>query len=432
MHNGGDSPHLPRQLLARLGRGLRGIPRPSADALLVGGLHAFLVLVYALLCYSVVLAIGSAADATVTDPSAPVPWWLNITALLVIGLGLVPVSRWIRRGVDQLIYGWPDDPYGALSRLHADLARNPSPHAIVPAVVAMIAATLKLPYVAISPLPGGETISFGTLPAGAERVSLPLVYGETIVGSLAVAARRPGAPLSAGELHLLGDLARQVGITLHAAQLSEALQASRAQLVAAREEERRRIRRDLHDGLGPTLAALRLQLGAVRRTLRREPEAAEAILDALRADVAEATAAIRRLVYDLRPPLLDEHGLGGALRSLARLVEPQPLWVELPAALPALPAAVEVALYRIAAEALHNVARHAHGLGCTLTLDVGATVVELRVSDTGAGLPAEHRDGVGLAAMRERAEELGGSLSVDSRPGAGVTVVARIPWRQAE
>lgn len=431
MEQGGDSPRRPRQLLAHLGRGLRGVPRLTNDALLAGGLHALLMLAYALVCYTVVLAVGGLTSPAVTDPRAPVPWWLNVTALLVTGLGLWPVNRWIRRGVDQLICGWPDDPYGALSRVQAELLAGPSPRAIVPAAVATVTATLKLPYAAITSLPDGETVAVGEPPAGAERVSIPLAYGEATVGRLEVAARRPHAALSAGELHLLNDLARQVGITLHAAQLSEALQASRAQLVAAREEERRRIRRDLHDGLGPTLASMRLQLGAARRRLRADPDAAEALLDELRADVADATAAIRRLVYDLRPPLLDEHGLAGALRSLARLVEPQPLCVELPEALPALPAAVEVALYRIAAEALLNVARHAHGPGCTLALEVGGASVELRVSDAGAGLPAEHRDGVGLAAMRERAEELGGSLSVDSRPGVGVTVVARIPWRQA-
>lgn len=429
MPQGDDSLRPPRQLLAHLGRGLRGFPRLTTDALLAGGLYAFLLLSYALICYSTVLAIGSITHPTVTDPAAPVPWWLNISALVVIGLGLVPVSRWIRRGIDQLIYAWPDDPYLALSRVQAELLADPSPRAIVPAVVASVTATLKLPYAAITSLPDGETVTIGTPPVDAERVSIPLAYGATAIGTLEVAARRPHAALSASELQLLNDLARQIGITLHAAQLSEALQASRTQLVAAREEERRRIRRDLHDGLGPTLAALRLQLGAARRSLRSEPAAAEALLDDLRADVADATAAIRRLVYDLRPPLLDEHGLAGALQSLARLVEPQPLWLELPAELPALPAAVEVALYRIAAEALRNVARHARAPGCTLSLVVAAGAVELRVADRGVGLPDGHRDGVGLTAMRERAEELGGSLSVESRPGAGVTVVVRIPWR---
>jgi signal transduction histidine kinase len=398
--------------------------RHASATALVRTLQVLLLVAYAATILTVALAFAS-----IIAPQAAPSWWAVVAALLLVGLSIGPTSRWLHYALDQLIVGWPDDPYAALSRVQAELLADPSPQAIVPAVAATITATLRLPYAAITSASDGLTVSVGTAPAGAERVALPLSYGTTAVGTLEVAARRAGARLSAGELQLLGDLARQVGITLHAAQLSDALQASRAQLVAAREEERRRIRRDLHDGLGPTLAAMRLQLGAVRRTLRSEPDAADALLTELRAEVAEATAAIRRLVYDLRPPLLDEHGLAGALQSLGRLIEPQPLRLQLPETLPALPAAVEVALYRIAAEALRNVARHAPTAGCTVSLEVADAAVELRVNDAGQGLPSGHRDGVGLAAMRERAEELGGSLHVESRPGVGVSVVARLPWR---
>ena len=313
------------QFLARLGRGLRALPLPSGDALLTGGLHALIMAVCAITLYALVLAVGGYPDIRV-----PPPLRLTLIALILFALVVVPLSRWTRRRLDSLITGWPDDPYGAINQLHAELSRDPSPRAIVPAVVATITATLKLPYGAITSPPDGDPVHVGVAPAGAERLTIPLRFGDDVVGTLEVAARRPGVPLSADELALLHNLARQVGITLHAAQLSEALQASRAQLVAAREEERRRIRRDLHDGLGPTLAAMRLQLGAARRSLRSEPEATEALLDELRGDVVEATAAIRRLVYNLRPPLLDEHGLAGALRSLSRLVEPLPLRLELP------------------------------------------------------------------------------------------------------
>jgi two-component system, NarL family, sensor kinase len=424
MHEVPDSPGRRPRLLAHLGRGPRRVQRRSGATALVSALQALLLVAYAATVLTVTLAFAS-----IIAPRAAPSWWAVAAALLLVGLSIVPTSRWLHHALDQLIVSWPDDPYAALSRVQAELLADPSPQAIVPAVAASITATLKLPYAAITSASDGLTVSVGTAPTGAERVSLPLSYGKTALGTLEVAARRPGARLSAGELHLLGDLARQVGITLYAAQLSDALQASRTQLVAAREEERRRIRRDLHDGLGPTLAAMRLQLGAARRTFRTEPDAADALLAELRAEIAEATAAIRSLVYDLRPPLLDEHGLVGALQSLGQLIEPQPLRLHLPERLPALPAAVEVALYRIAAEALLNVARHAHAAGCTMSLEVADEAVELRVDDTGQGLPNGHRDGVGLAAMRERAEELGGSLHVESRPGVGVSVVARLPWR---
>jgi signal transduction histidine kinase len=427
MHDTSDNAYRHDQPPAGSGRGLRRIDPETRDAYLIVSIRALLLFTYALVVYTAVLV--ALALVSVIDLHLMPPWWVNLLALILIGLGIVPVNRWVRHGVEQLIYGWPDDPYATLSRLQASLTQSSSPQAIVPVVAATITATLKLPYAAITSALDGETVSVGAAPAGAERVTISLVYGETIVGSLEVATRRPGTTLSASELQLLHDLARQVGITLHAAQLSEALLASRAQLVTAREEERRRIRRDLHDGLGPTLAALRLQLGAVRRTLRSDPDGAETLLDELRADVADATAAIRRLVYELRPPLLDEHGLAGALQSLSRLIEPTTLNLKLPEALPALPAAVEVALYRIAAEALHNVGRHARATSCTLALEASADEVQLQIVDDGVGLPVGQRAGVGLAAMQERAEELGGNLVVTSVPGGGVTVLARIPWR---
>lgn len=424
MRSAPPSPNPRRRLSLVLGWGRRRVRRRFA--ITVRALHAVLLIAYGLTLITLVVAgavgVGIRPDAF---------WPIGLGTLLVLGLTSIPLSRWLGQALDQLITGWPDDPYRTLNQVQAELLADPSPQAIIPAMLASITATLDMPYAAITSLPDGATASVGLIPVGAERITIPLTYGATAVGALEVAARRPYAVLSASELHLLHDLARQIGITLHAAQISEALQAARAQLVAAREEERRRMRRDLHDGLGPTLAALRLQLGAVRRTLRADPDAAEALLDDLRADVAETTAAIRRLVYDLRPPLLDEHGLSGTLRSLSRLIEPQALRITLPEELPALPAAVEVAVYRIAAEALLNVARHAHPSHCTLDVTITATTLELRVADQGVGLPAGHREGVGIAGMRERAEELGGSLQIDSAPGAGVTVVAYIPWSSA-
>ena len=199
--------------------------------------------------------------------------------------------------------------------------------------------------------------------------------------------------------------------------------------MTAREEERRRIRRDLHDGLGPTLASLRMQLGALRRVLRDDPTAAEAQVDELRQDVASATTDIRRLVHDLRPPMLDEHGLAGALRDLGRVLEPGMLTLELPASLPPLAAAVEVAAYRIASEAVHNVAKHAQATHCTLRLVLTDAALVLDIIDDGVGMARQNGAGVGLASMRERAAELGGMLSITPNPAGGTRVSATIPRR---
>jgi signal transduction histidine kinase len=213
--------------------------------------------------------------------------------------------------------------------------------------------------------------------------------------------------------------------------LTADLQRSRQRLVSAREEERRRLRRDLHDGLGPTLAALGLKLETARNRLRPDPQA-----DALLADLAERTQAavadIRRLVYALRPQALDELGLVGALRQVAsgapalrsggRGVE-----LEAPDRLPPLPAAVEVATYRIAQEALTNVVRHSYAQTCTIRLQLAGGGLRLSIDDDGTGLPADRRVGVGLTSMRERAEELGGTFGIEPRPGGGTCVQVLLP-----
>jgi two-component system NarL family sensor kinase len=265
-------------------------------------------------------------------------------------------------------------------------------------------------------------------PPGAAELAIPLVHHDLALGTLRVSARRRLDRLSATDVRLLEDLARQVAITLHAARLSEAVQDSREQLVAAREEERRRIRRDLHDGLAPTLASLGLRLDVLRRTLRDDPAGAERLAGELRDDVRQATGEIRRLVYALRPPMLDELGLVEALRHLHPM-DGLTRTVSMPEPAPALPAAVEVAVYRIAAEALHNAARHARAAHCAVELTVAGGTVRLTVSDDGRGLPDGYLAGVGHRSMRERAVELGGTIEIGPAPGGGTRVDASFPMR---
>jgi signal transduction histidine kinase len=400
----------------------------SADVLLSCGLRYALLALYVGTVYVIVVSLGGVSRERLTPP-----WWLTLIALLIIAATFLPVHTWLRVCIDRLIYDWHANPYAVLSevRQHLDHERDHEAQAIVPTITATIAATLRLPYVAIETDlgDGAHMTTYGTPPPRAELLTIPLDYRGAAIGALRAAARRPGESLSANDLRLLRDLARQVGITLHAARLSDALQASREQLVTAREEERRRIRRDLHDSLGPTLASLRMQLGAVRRMVRERPDEAEALIDELRGDVRAATAEIRRLVYDLRPPLLDEHGLLGALRSLGDVLEGTVMTLEAPETLPPLAAASEVAIYRIAGEAVHNVVRHAGATRCTVRLTIAASSLTLEIADDGQGLPAAAPAGVGLASMRERAAELGGTLTIAPRAGGGTRVTATIPCR---
>jgi signal transduction histidine kinase len=234
-----------------------------------------------------------------------------------------------------------------------------------------------------------------------------------------------------------------VGIAAHAVQLTTDLQRSRERLVTAREEERRRLSRDLHDGLGPTLGALTLKVGSARALFPHDPVAADRLMGELENDIETAVVDIRRLVYALRPPALDELGLVGALRECAaqytrpasmRGAPPQEkrlaVRVEAPESLSELPAAVEVAAYRIAQEALTNVARHAQARTCVVRLWL-ADGLHLDVCDDGLGLPTERRAGVGLASMQERATELGGTCLIATRPAGGTRVFARLPVPKA-
>jgi signal transduction histidine kinase len=270
---------------------------------------------------------------------------------------------------------------------------------------------------------------------------VPLVAQSEHVGDLWLSARTPGEPLTPADLRLLHDLAPQIAVAVQAVRLTAELrhlttdlQQSRTQLITAREEERRRLRRDLHDGLGPTLASLTFKIDAARNLLTQDSERADRLLEGVRQQAQEAITDIRRLVYDLRPPALDELGLLSALREQAASSQHQGLQiiVDVPESLPALPAAVEVAAYRIAQEALTNVIRHARAQQCLLRLRLQDGVLTLQITDDGKGIALGHHIGVGLLAMQERAVELGGSCTITRGPSGGTTIQVSLPLDMAE
>jgi signal transduction histidine kinase len=223
-------------------------------------------------------------------------------------------------------------------------------------------------------------------------------------------------------------LARQLGGAQHARLLTEDLQRARERLVLAREEERRRLRRDLHDGVGPALAGLTLKTETARALLPPGADGASRQLHDLSEEIRRTVLDVRRLVEGLRPPALDELGLAGACALAAdRLTAGTDLTASVAAAdLPALPAAVEVAAYRIVVEAVTNTVRHAHARSCQVSIDHRGAALTITVTDDGAGLPTTGSHGHGLAIMQERATELGGSVTITDR-SPGVTVQARLP-----
>jgi signal transduction histidine kinase len=363
-----------------------------------------------------------------------------LIALLATGLIAVlfqPLRARLQRGVNRLMYGERDDPYAVLSRLGSRLEATLVPEAILPTIVETVAQALKLPYVAIALKQGDEFITAASYGLSQDNpFILPLVYHTETIGQLLFAPRAPGEAFTTADRRLLEDIAHQAGVAAHAVRLTADLQRSRERLVTAREEERRRLRRDLHDGLGATLAALHLQAGAIRTLMRHDLDAADAEVLDLQAEIRSAVADIRRLVYALRPPTLDELGLIGAIRQYAAQYDLPGtrsesdgclrVAVEAPEQLPALPAAVEVAAYRIVQEALTNVARHAHARACTICLTI-ADEFQMEISDDGVGFPAESCAGVGLLSMRERAAESGGSCLVESAPGRGTRILVHLP-----
>jgi signal transduction histidine kinase len=218
-------------------------------------------------------------------------------------------------------------------------------------------------------------------------------------------------------------------------QANTELQRSREGLVSAREEERRRLRRDLHDGVGPQLAALMLELETASDLVSDNQEAS-ALMAKLSERASELVSDVRRSVHALRPPALDELGLVGALREGALQYGPAGLRVsvENPEELSHLPAAVEVACYRIAQEALANVVRHARASHCSIRirLDEEAEALSVEVEDDGRGIRDDDSAGVGMLSMRERTEELGGWCTVQPLLGGGTLVRALLPFRGAE
>ncbi|WP_253730362.1 sensor histidine kinase [Lentzea flava] len=336
----------------------------------------------------------------------------EVIGVVAAGLVFAPIRSWLQGKLDRWLFGARTDPYAALSTLSEKLERSQD---VLPTVAATVAESLKLPYVAIR---GGSVLAEHGRSRGWPQLRFPMTYRGSSVGDLVVEPRAPDERLSDRELSLLVDLARSTAPAAQSIKLTADLQLARERLVRAREEERLRLRRDLHDGVGPALVGIRLQLKALRRSVGD-------VLDPVLADVDTTAGEVRRLVDGLRPPILDQ-GLALAVRDEAARFNGE-LTVRVDAEeIDGLSAAVEVAAYRIVAEALTNTARHSGASTCTITVrQDGDLVVE--IVDDGRGVAADARPGVGLDSMRERCAELGGSCTVGPAQPHGTRVVARIP-----
>lgn len=339
----------------------------------------------------------------------------------VIALAMLPVRGRLQRGVATALYGDRSNPYAAVRRLDAQLSGSTTLAEALDGVARTTTSALRVPWAAVEV--AGHWAEHGNRPPGTAVAVRSTAEGAGHPMTMSVACP-PGRRLTGEDEVLLDDLARQGGRTATALLLAEALLASRQQLVTAREEERARLRRDLHDELGPTLAGLVMQLAGLRELLQESPELAATRVARLEEAAGSALEDVRRVSRALRPPSLDELGLDGALHEHAARLGLTASSTS--TSLPDLPPAVEVAAYRIGAEALTNIARHAHTTRADVAVRVDRGGLCLTVTDDGVGWGGEGI-GVGVLAMRERAEELGGWLDIESVRGAGTAVRVTLP-----
>ncbi|MCD2442666.1 histidine kinase [Agromyces sp. SYSU K20354] len=348
-------------------------------------------------------------------------------AMLIVLFAYMPLRDRVLTVANRLVNGRRSDPYGVVSTLAARLEEADEPGDQLHSLAASIATAFASRYVGVrvEALDGGHLVAQHGTPTD-EVESIPLFYRGERIGVLEMSPGRR-ARLSPGDERLLADLVRHAASAVRASTLSTELQQIREQLVNAREDERRRLRRELHDGLGPDLAGVQLRIEAARNVAASDPAESDRLLASAADDLRLAVGEIRRLAHDLRPPSLDDVGLAGAIEQLCRRFGGPPA-IELDCDLPArLPAAVEVAVYRIVTEALVNVQRHAHAQRAWVRISRREGRLLVEIDDDGRGVAADAPAGVGLLSMRERAVELGGSLEVTERQGGGTAVKAALP-----
>ncbi len=388
-------------------------------SLIYGGLTALVVGVY-------VLLVGALSALFQANGN----FVISLVATGVVAVCFQPLRERLQLLANRLVFGQRSEPYAVMSRLSESM-EEAVPASRLPGIAETVAQALKLPYVAIALINGDgfKTDAVYGQPVDRGRITtVQLAYGQEVVGQMIIGQTAGDKTLDERERDLLDNIARQTGVAAHAIQLSQELQQSRQQIVTAREEERRRLRRDLHDGLGPALAAHTIKIGTARALVDSDPTTASRILDELETNLANSLADIRRLVYNLRPPALDQLGLVGALQDFLQQCGSSPAFtLEVTEPLPPLPAAIEVAAYRIVQEAVNNIMRHARAQHGTVALKIEEHEVSITLQDDGQGLPKPVTYGVGLTSMRERAEELGGQFSLASAPGEGTLVRVRLP-----
>lgn len=356
---------------------------------------------------------------------------LSLVATGLVAVAFNPLRERLQRFVNRLMYGDRDEPYRVLTRLGQRLESVIEPATALALTVETVAHALKLPYVAIRLKGKADVVSVGNTDFSNHLpVIFPLIYAGKTIGELVATARAPDELLSSADQRLLGDLARQIGVTAHAIQLGMELEHARLRIVTAREEARRRLGSDLHDGLGHQLTGLARQAEMATALLEHDPAKARGMLVEVTEQLNTAISQVRGMAHQLHPPELELLGLVGALRERVQIQNSFAIRITVQDSLPPLPTAIETAAYYIALEALTNVEKHADAKWCAIRIaliESHPPILELDVTDDGRGLPPETAHGLGLLSMQARAVEIGGMCRIEANPGVGTRVSVRLP-----
>ena len=387
-------------------------------AVVYGILAAFVTVVYVAIVVGVGALVGSGGNAV-----------LSAVAAAVIAVAFQPARRRAQRLANRVVYGDRATPYEVLSGFSGRLAETYSIEDVLPRLARVLADGVGATRVAISLGTGAHARTVASYPDGTDAIGDERLFevrhqGE-LLGRIAL-AMPPNESLVPTQEKLVADVATQAGLVLRNAALIEDLKASRQRLVAAQDQERRRIERNIHDGAQQQLVALAVKLKLADTLVGRDEERAHAMLADLQVETNQALEDLRDLARGIYPPLLADKGLAAALESQSRK-STVPVSVETDG-IGRYPQEAEAAVYFSCLEALQNVGKYAKASNATVRLAQTNGSLTFEVSDDGIGFdPAAASRGSGLQGIADRLAALGGELDIRSAPGSGATVAGRLP-----
>ncbi|MGM1058862.1 sensor histidine kinase [Saccharothrix sp. Mg75] len=403
-------------------------PAAMLVAILRYGLYDIDLIIHRTLLYGLlVLILYGAYAVVVLAATALVPAQAAVVGTVAVVTALAPLHRLLRRRLDHWLYGDRADPYRALTELGRRLEHHVHPDELFAEVARSVGEALRAPYVAVLINDGGRERPLATHGTSRERPRrrVWLVHGGERVGELVVEARAPEEGFSQRDVRLLDDLARQVAPVADAARLAQALAQANDRFEREQEEELRRIGDDLHDTVGPAVAGIRMQVEAARTMVGDAVPAARRQLGVVVSDLRTLGEEVRNLMRKADPVELRLGLLRAVERQARRFGHHFAVRVSADDPLDGIESRVQSAAYRIISEALTNVAKHAKAGLCLIRLE-RTPDLRLTVADDGCGIPEGHNPGIGLASMRKRCEDLGGTFTIESS-SRGTRIVALLP-----